>query len=152
MLVAVLAALLSLSGCFGRGGAPDPSPTSTLTLNPGERGIEGQRVVVAKGAEVVQATLVQRCDGEACTRLPGTPLGKLVVFEPKPVVSVTFELEPDAVSGVVRRDGRRGEPVTLSAGTLVAWRPLVQPGRSELRIIATYGTQRLEWLAIIARK
>lgn len=151
-IVLAFAALLSLSGCFGRGGAPDPSPSSTSTPNPGQRGIDGQRVVVAQGAEVVQATLARSCDGDACTMISRDPLGKLLVFEPKPVLSITFELEPDAVSGLVRRDGRRGEPTELSPGTLVAWRPLVEPGRSELRIIATYGTQRLEWLAIIARK
>lgn len=152
-LAASACALLVLTSCFGGGGSADPSPTSTVTPHPGQRGVTGQRIVFAKGAEVAQGVLVQTCDVEGCTRVDASgPIGKLTVFEPRPILSVTFELEPDAVEGVVRRDGRRSEPTALSAGTLVAWRPLVEPGRSELRLIATYGADRVEWTINILRR
>lgn len=150
--VLAVAALLAVTGCFGRGGEAVPSPSKTETPNPGERGIDGQLVVVARGAQVAEAALVQTCEADACMRVDGTGAGgRLTTEEPRPVLAITFEIEPDAVQGVVRRDGRRGEPEELSPGTLVAWRPLVLPGRSELRIVATYGTQRLEWRARIVR-
>jgi hypothetical protein len=151
-LAAAVCALVALTGCFGRGGGgPSPSPSSS-TPHPGERGVDGQRVVFAKGADVEAGMLVKICEGSACTAVPreGT-VGRFTVAEPRPILSVTFELEPDAVQGIVMVDGRRSEPTDLDPGTLVAWRPLVTPGLSELRIVATYGTQRLEWACTIVR-
>lgn len=98
--VAAVCALVALSGCFGRGGGgPSPSPASS-TPQPGERGVDGQRVVFAKGAEVEAGVLVKTCDPEGCVAVPrATPVGRFTVAEPRPILSVTFELVPDAVAG-----------------------------------------------------
>lgn len=152
-LVAAACVLLALTGCFGRDGAAPEASGSHSPTPPGRNGVEGQRVVFAVGAEVAQAGLIQTCDFEnVCTRAPRSASGRLTVDEPRPVLSVAFEFTPDLVEGVVRRDGRRGEPQELRPGTLVAWRPLVQPGRSELRIVATYGAVRWEWGIDVVRR
>ena len=149
------AALLSLAGCTGDDPVVEPSPTSTLPPRPGEAGIEGQRIVLGEGAEIAQARLLRICDAAGC-RKPSEPVrldGKdsLSIDEPRPVLSITFEIAPDAVEARVKAKGGRRVVESLDPGTLVAWRPLVPEGRSELRIVATYGEQQLEWRCLATR-
>jgi hypothetical protein len=144
--------ILVLAACTGSN-APDPNASGSGTPNPGQRGVEGQRVTLAAGADVAAAALVRYCaSADVCER-PSTrpPAGRLEVDEPRPVLSIALELKPDSVIGRVLRGGKKSKAENLKPGTLVAWRPLVKPGRSELRVIATYGEQRIEWRTVIRR-
>jgi hypothetical protein len=151
-------ALVALTGCFGRNGGAEPTPTASARHTPGESGLAGQRLVLAHGSDVAAGALVLSCTGVSettgtCNRETAIrPRGRIDVTEPRPVLSVAFEHEPDAVWGIVKFEGRRSDPVELDAGTLVAWRPLVRPGRSELRVLADFGDERFEWLFVVVRR
>lgn len=153
--VAPALALVVLVGCTGGNDDPQPSPSPSMSLQPGERGVDGQRVVLGHGATVVAMRLARICDDTGCSATPKRPkqiaAARLSVDDARPVLSITFEIAPEAIEGRIDGPQPRSEPEALDPGTLVAWRPLLPEGRSELRVIATYGTQRLEWRATMLR-
>lgn len=146
-----LALLLACVACTGGSddgaGEPSPSPAQTETQS---SPIVDQRVSLGYGAKVVLLDLIERCVQDTCSREAGKA-PSVKVAEKLPVLTLTFEIQPDSLEASLKTKGRRGEPMPLTPGELVAWRPKIPPGRHDARITAVYGDARLEWRIFIRR-